>query len=318
MTYPKISIVTPSFNQGQFIEETIKSVLNQEYPNLEYIIIDGGSTDRSVEIIKKYEEHLAYWVSEPDSGHAHALNKGFSKSTGEIMAWINSDDMYFPWTFKTVSKVFSEYKEVNWVHGLQSQFSSDGVCIRCNKEHKNIIDFASFDYKWIQQESVFWRRCLWDKSGAFINEEYRFMVDGELWTRFFLLDNLWHLNVQLGGLRQHINRRAQANRAEVLAEMEKCILKMHNGLTSNTIEVLNDFKLYRQLKKARDEFLEIRSILSLLKSVYFILNDQFPKRMIYFLNPKSLRSKLINSRVLKYHTIEFSNQTIKKKEINHL
>src|SRR5215204_5758135 len=109
---PKISIVTPSYNQAEFIEETILSVINQNYPNLEYIVIDGGSTDGSVEIIKKYEQYFSYWVSEPDKGHADALNKGFAKATGEVMAWINSDDKYFPWTFATVAEVYSQFPEV--------------------------------------------------------------------------------------------------------------------------------------------------------------------------------------------------------------
>ena len=99
MYNPKISIVTPSFNQGQFLEETILSVLEQEYPNLEYIIIDGGSSDNSLNIIKQYEKKLSYWVSEPDNGQTHAINKGFSHATGEIFMWLNSDDI-----FKWISK----------------------------------------------------------------------------------------------------------------------------------------------------------------------------------------------------------------------
>ena len=112
---PKISIITPSFNQAEFLEQTITSVFSQNYPNLEYIIIDGGSTDRSVEIIKKYADKLTYWVSEPDKGHGDALNKGFNHSTGEIMAWINSDDFYFPWTFSIVSEIFKDLPQIYWL-----------------------------------------------------------------------------------------------------------------------------------------------------------------------------------------------------------
>src|SRR5215216_5318512 len=93
---PKVSIITPSFNQGQFLEASIRSVLEQDYPDIEYMIVDGGSTDNSAEIIQKYQDRLTWWVSEKDKGHADALNKGFSHATGEILAWLNSDDIYFP------------------------------------------------------------------------------------------------------------------------------------------------------------------------------------------------------------------------------
>lgn len=106
MTHPRISIVTPSFNQGQYLEETICSVLDQNYPNLEYIIIDGGSTDRSVEIIKKYEKHLKYWISEKDHGQSDAINKGLSHVTGELFNWLNSDDYFEPGSFNKVSQAY--------------------------------------------------------------------------------------------------------------------------------------------------------------------------------------------------------------------
>ena len=107
--WPRVSIVTPSYNQGQFIEETIRSVLLQWYPNLEYMIIDGGSTDGSVEIIRKYEPWLAYWVSEPDRGQSHALNKGFARATGELLGWLNSDDLYVRGVLPAVGKAYSEH-----------------------------------------------------------------------------------------------------------------------------------------------------------------------------------------------------------------
>src|SRR5689334_14364587 len=102
----KLSIVTPSFNQAQYLEETIKSVLDQAYPDLEYIVIDGGSRDNSVEIIKRYETHLAYWISEPDRGQTHAINKGLARATGDIVAYINSDDVYMPGAFEAAVTKF--------------------------------------------------------------------------------------------------------------------------------------------------------------------------------------------------------------------
>src|ERR1044071_10153093 len=118
MKQPKISIVTTSFNQAEWLEQCMRSVLDQNYPELEYIVIDGGSTDGSVDIIRKYADRLTYWISEKDNGMYDGLQKGLSRSTGEIMAWINSDDLFHPGSFMTVTEIFSHYEQVKWLQGV--------------------------------------------------------------------------------------------------------------------------------------------------------------------------------------------------------
>jgi len=218
--YPKISIVTPSFNQATFLEPTIQSVLNQNYPNLEYIIIDGGSTDGSVNIIKKYEKYLHFWCSEPDNGQYDAINKGFAHSTGEIMAWLNSDDMYYPWTLKTVGSIMSQFPQVEWLTTLNPGFwSYGGFCLGFGSIKGYSRDaFLEGAYlpplgkaiSWIQQESTFWRRSLWEKVGKHIRTEYTLAGDFDLWMRFYTAtENLFGTSSPLGGFRFQVNRRSK-------------------------------------------------------------------------------------------------------------
>ena len=124
---PKITIVTPSYNQGQFLEETIRSVILQGYKNLEYIVIDGGSTDNSLEIIHKYQDYLTYWVSEPDEGQAEAINKGFNLATGDIFAFLNSDDVYLPETLAKVGKFFAESSQIDFLCGQTEFINQDSL-----------------------------------------------------------------------------------------------------------------------------------------------------------------------------------------------
>jgi len=230
-----ISIVTASLNHALFIDDTIRSVLDQRYPNLEYIVIDGGSTDGTLERIQKYSSSISHFVSEKDSGHASALNKGFHHATGEIMGWINSDDKYLPWTFHTVSDIFEQFPEINWIVGTNSWLNDKGAMIGAVNTYNNIFDYLSGKFFGIQQESVFWRRPLWESAGGFINEKYKFMVDAELWTRFFLLDNLWHANCVFAGYRMHQGNRATRFRDECVNEVSLAIKAMHRNADSNKL-----------------------------------------------------------------------------------
>jgi glycosyltransferase involved in cell wall biosynthesis len=153
---PLVSIVTPSYNQVDFIEATIQSILSQDYPNIEYIIIDGGSNDGSVEIIRKYASHLAYWVSEPDGGQSDAINLGFKHSTGEILAWLNSDDLYFPGTLNLVAQAYIETPNAI-IAGDVENFGVDGKILR-NVKHRNIS---------LSNVIKFWNGRTWHQPGLF-------------------------------------------------------------------------------------------------------------------------------------------------------
>lgn len=179
--WPKISIVTPSYNQAQYLEETIRSVLLQNYPNLEYIIMDGGSTDGSVEIIKKYSKYLTYWESETDRGQSHAINKGFQRSTGEIMAWINSDDYYAENAFKIVAEKLGSNKKAMLI-GSSIQIENDEKPLRVLDDRKPAWDAMVYDSRTFPQPSVFWTRALWDKAGP-LDDSLYFLMDYDLWLK---------------------------------------------------------------------------------------------------------------------------------------
>ena len=184
-SFPRISIVTPSFNQGKFLERTILSVLNQNYPNLEYIIIDGGSQDGSVEIIRKYEKFLSYWVSEKDAGHVDALNKGFRRATGEIAAWLNSDDLYLPEALLRVAKLFGKKRSSQVVYGNLYRIDLEDRIL----EETRLTFFSASGYLYggldVPQPSAFWRQELFREVGG-VTQEYFFSFDTDLFYRFVL------------------------------------------------------------------------------------------------------------------------------------
>jgi glycosyltransferase involved in cell wall biosynthesis/ADP-heptose:LPS heptosyltransferase/SAM-dependent methyltransferase/predicted O-methyltransferase YrrM len=225
--YPKISIVTPSFNQGQFLEECIDSILSQNYPNLEYIIMDGGSTDNSVDIIKKYEKYLTYWQSKPDNGQYFAINEGFGKSTGEIMTWLNSDDILHPKSLDTVSEILSRFREIEWIMGRPNGIDEKG-------KQSWMLGFLplwsrekylkrQYKHPYIQQEGTFWKRTLWERAGACIDTTYKLAADMELWARFFRFSLLNSVDALLGAFRKHSAQKTATFLEEYNREAERII-----------------------------------------------------------------------------------------------
>lgn len=224
---PLVSIVTPSFNQAQFLEETIRSVLNQDYPRIEYIVIDGGSTDESVEIIEKYEGQLAYWVSEPDRGQAYAINKGWQRATGEIVAYLNSDDLYTADAVTTAVRALLSNPDVCIVYG-------DALVI---DEHSDVIWQAPatpFDISGVittkvkmPQPSVFVRRSALDTVGL-LDERLHYCMDYDLWIRLGLTcPGLYLSGVALSKMRAHAAAKSTAAAAAFPLERRRVLNKVY-------------------------------------------------------------------------------------------
>lgn len=234
----KLSIITPSFNQAQYLEQTILSVISQNYPNLEYIIIDGGSTDGSVEIIKKHEKHLAYWVSEKDNGQSDAINKGLKKATGEIVAWLNSDDLYLPKTLQTVNAIFQSNPDVDLIYGDVINFYEGH-----KKTNYHINQFEYYDFLSrvsIHQPAVFWRKKILDKIG-YLDESLHYLMDYDLWMRIFLKYKTIKANSVFAKFRIHNVSKTSSNPKELYLEYRKILSRFFNSQ--------NDQAILEQLKR---------------------------------------------------------------------
>jgi len=242
----KVSVITPSYNQGDYIEETIQSVLEQGYDNLEYIIIDGGSSDYSVEIIKKYEESLTFWVSEPDRGQSHAINKGFQRATGDVVTWLCSDDMLLPGALQRIADIFEAKNEVGLVHGnTVYQYSSGKQFF-----HKN--EPTGYPYKYLSgmafsQPAAFFRREVLEKVGL-LKEALHYGMDYDLMVRLYDASEVVALEDFFAVYRYHENSKSSKQKIGFAEDWAQVFSKIVYSVNPNSaiINYLKELNLFTQ------------------------------------------------------------------------
>lgn len=223
--FPKVSIVTPSFNQVRFIESTLKSVIDQGYPNLEYIIIDGGSTDGSVDIIERYAAIYPFirWVSEKDSGQSNAINKGLKMTTGDIVAWINSDDVYDLNAISSAVKCFQENPEVSMVYGDANVVDENGKFVSkfAATEEFNLWRLIHI-WDYIMQPTVFWKREIFPKVG-FLDESLNWTMDWDFWIRVGMHFKVKYNHVHVADNREYGDTKTSTGGLKRLKEIKRLL-----------------------------------------------------------------------------------------------
>jgi hypothetical protein len=231
---PRISIVTPSFQQAAFLPRTIESVLSQEYPDLEYVVEDGGSSDGSAEVLERYGGLLTHWSSEPDDGQANALNRGFEGASGEIMAWLNSDDMLLPGSLAAVARCFARHPKLDVIYGNRVLVDESDAHVgswilpRHDDRMLTLLDC-------VPQETLFWRRRLWERVGSHVDERFRFAIDWELLLRFRLAGaKMVRLPRFLGAFRVHGQQKNEAMADVGAGETERLREQLHGRAVSRS------------------------------------------------------------------------------------
>jgi len=261
--FPKITVITPSFNQAEFLERTIKSVIDENYPNLEYIIMDGGSTDGSVEIIKKYEKYLTYWVSEKDNGQSHAINKGLKMARGDWVAWQNSDDIYYPGVFTAVAKAAKAYPKAGLIIGDMYLIDENDKIIRDMHYVSPSYQAMVAEGMVLSNQAAFWRREVHDAIGM-MDESLHLGFDFDWFLR--LTKNVQAISVNrcLGAFRIHGMAKTQKMPTKN-AEIHKMIRERHNAWMPKWKKSLYKAKRMLQLM-ARGDFAYVsRGLLHRLK-----------------------------------------------------
>jgi glycosyltransferase involved in cell wall biosynthesis len=256
---PTITVVTPSFQQGRYLERTIYSVVSQRYPRLEYVVQDGGSSDETVEILRRYDPLLTRWVSEPDSGQTDAINRGFAGTSGEIMAWVNSDDLLLPGCLASVARFLAEHPEVDVVYGYRLMIDEDdrriGTWITPRHDDR-ALTLADF----VPQETLFWRRRVWDAVGGRVDPSFEYALDWDLLLRFRDAGaRMARLPRFLGAFRVHDAQKTTASHALGLDECARLRVRVHGRDLSNE-EVFRGMWAYmarHMLLHARQRFVDV-------------------------------------------------------------
>jgi glycosyltransferase involved in cell wall biosynthesis len=245
---PVISLVTPSHNQALFLEEALRSFHGQGYPALQHVVVDGGSTDGSVAVLERWSDRLTHWESAPDGGQYDALNRGFARTSGEVMGWLNSDDLHAPWTLGLVGELFARFPQIEW---LTTQYPlifdeqgravstgyGGGFSARSFRRGGNLPGRGWFATGFVMQESTFWRRSLWQRAGARLDASLHLAGDFELWARFFDEAPLVAVAAPLAGFRRHgLQKTARAYDA-YLQEAED-VLRRRGGRPYGRLESL--------------------------------------------------------------------------------
>jgi glycosyltransferase involved in cell wall biosynthesis len=259
-----VSIVTPNLNRDNDLKFTMNSILAAKSGELEYIVIDGGSTDRSLEVIKEHQRDLSSFLSEPDEGVYDAVNKGFSRASGDVMGWLNSGDYLFPDSIKILCELFERFPHIEWITSrvlsfldekgrLVEQNVHSGVARESFLSGEHVIGYSrARALSLIQQESTFWRRSLWERAGARLDTQFRFAADFELWTRFFDHAELWSISAPIGAFRRHSDQRSRLFWTAYLSEAHQVLTnrgrRPKNWLTQ-TVSVGLRVKLPRPLRR---------------------------------------------------------------------
>jgi len=228
---PLVSIITPSFNQAPFLEATIQSVLGQTYPKVEYILIDGGSTDGSLDIIQRYADRLAYWESTPDRGQTDAINKGFNRATGEIMAYLNSDDLYYPQAVEEAVAFFQQHPETALVYGDADYVDAEGKVIGRFPAAQTDYRRLRNGYVHIPQQATFFRKVMWEMVGP-LDPTFYFAMDYDLWVRIASLSNPVYHPRKWAAFRLHGDAKTSAAAAQCWPEMIRVHRRLGGGVVS--------------------------------------------------------------------------------------